>query len=257
MLSLHDLPTITETDVLHVDFFADFIVYLERVQKIPVKLTKTGNISLGNITEILTELKTLQPWLSELKQVGKKRFTEDDLLVLTQIKTVADVMGLTYNRKGEIRLSKKGNLYLKNKPRVDQYEQMVLHFWYRVNWEYFSFTTTINKVSLAELLQQKQDYFWRYFLQTENKWIDYLQFCRLSSDYFQLHNYFTDPANHGSDYFQFIDVEFSLFTHNLVLLGCVETEISEVNTWEKRIVKFHPTKRGLHMFYKALYDNYL
>ncbi len=74
----------------------------------------------------------------------------------------------------------------------------------------------------------------------------------------------------GSDFFQSpqhrflasifttdLDMELTLVKGNLALFGCVEYEEEKTENMIERIDRIKPTKIGLFMFSKALYENYI
>lgn len=257
MLLKQDLPIITDKDVQAVDFFYDFIAFLNRLKERPIKRTVTGNISLTDIKELLPQLRTAQYKIKEHQEFGWKLNSENHLQTLTQMKVIAEVMHITYKRKDKLLLSKNGQAFLKNLSSVQQYEQMVLYYWYRTNWEYFTPSVETDGITLAELIQGKQNYFWLLFLQKGMEWMNFDKFCKITRDYFNLQPFFEDSYL-GPDYELLSDMDFILFRSNLMIFGCVEVEnTTEKREWQRKIVKFRSTSLGLHIFYKALNENYL
>lgn len=259
MLSQLDPPIITTKDVTEIDFYHDFIAYLTYLKNTPIKRTTIGNISLSNIKPLLVSFRTIEKKTEEFKKYGITIHTEDRLPELSQIKLLADVMHLTYKRHNKILLSRSGLAFLENLSPLEQYTQVVLHYWYRLNWDYFSNSTQIKNVSLAELLQQVQHHFWKFFLQKEDQWIDYLQFCNVTSDYFYLQP-FLGQSFIDSPYDVYHDITQTLFTRNLLLFNCIETVNKPLKKYfflEPDIVKFRPTHIGLYLFHKALFENSL
>ena len=248
---------IKDEDVNSIDFFHDFMAFLNWLKEKPIKRTITGNISLRDIELLLPQLKTAQHRINEYQKHGWRLHSEQDLQTLTQIKIIAEVMHITYKRKGMLFLSKNGKGFLTNLSSVQQFEQMVLYYWYRVNWEYFTPSREIKGQTLSELLQEKQNYFWLLFLQKEEGWIDYETFCKATRDYFQLQPFFQD-AYLGENYELLSDIRHILFRRNLLLFGCVEIEEpSEKHEWKREIKKFRSTPVGLFVFNKALHENYI
>ncbi|MGI8420276.1 MAG: hypothetical protein ACR2LN_06590 [Candidatus Levyibacteriota bacterium] len=257
MLLNEELAPINNAQVQSIDFFHDFIAFLNWLSEKPIKRTITGNISLRDIGLLLPQLRTIQSVIDDHKKFNWRLHSEQELQTLTQIKVIAGNMYLIYRRKGTILLSKNGRGFLTNLSPVQQYEQMVLNYWYQVNWEYFTPSKTVKGQTLSELLQKKQNYFWSLFLQKGEQWIDYEKFCKTTRDYFNLHEYF-DDAYLGADYELYSDIDFTLFYKNLVLFGCVETEVTSTQReWERKIKQFHSTPVGLNLFNKAVHENYL
>lgn len=259
MLSLHEPPIITIKEVTQIEFYQDFIAFLVWLKRTPINRTKIGNISLSSIKPLLSDLKTTRKTISLYQQYGWNVTTEDNLIELSQIRLLAEIMHLTYNRKNKIYISRSGNSFLENLTPLEQYTQMMLHYWFRLNWDYFSHTTTVKGMPLAELLQQVQRHFWKFFLQKGPHWIDFVQFSKVTSDYFYLQPYMWH-SHKVSDQIKYMDIAETLFIRNLLVFGCVETisKTPKKYTGEpQKIIKFRPTQVGLYLFYKALYENNL
>ncbi len=145
------------TDPYSIPFFHDFMLFLGRLKERQIKRTVTGTISLIDIQSLLTQFNQ-QERIEEYKKYGWHLRREEELQFLTQIKIIAEVMYLTYNRKGFLYLSKNGQGFLKNINSLTQYQNMVLHYWYRVNWGYFTpGGPVIMQMNFAEKLQQVQN----------------------------------------------------------------------------------------------------
>ena len=239
-----------------VDFFHDFILFLKHLQKQPIKRTLTGKISLSDIKSLILKFKQ-QETIEEFQHFGWKLRREEELEFLEQIKIIAEMMSVTYKRKGYYGLSKKGKAFLTKLKPIEQYRDMVLHFWYKVNWGYFSrIGKDINGVNLAEKLQQHQNLIWKTLLAKGTDWLDYKLFCQSLSDYLHLDDYFinTYAQNNKED----PDFDYELFYKNIVRFGCVELEVKHGKTkWDKKIVRFRSTNLGLYAYHKALTENFL
>lgn len=254
---LHDASTFTEDAIESIDFFHDFIAFLRRLNNNPIKRTLTGNISLKNIELLIKELKTTQKKVDEYKEYGWKLRTEQELQTLEQIKILSDVMRLSHKKKDKIFLSKKGREFLKNYTPSQQYKLIILHYWYRVNWDYFSMMRSIRGATLNNVLQNNQNKIWHSLLCKNTQWIDYKNFCYALRDYFHLEPFIEDPDN-DPDHELFSDIESSLFDKNLLLFNCVEIEkISGKYDWQTEINRFRSTQIGLYLYQKALYENNL
>lgn len=244
-------------DPLTVPFFRDFMLFLRRLQEKPIKRTVTGAISLSDIQSLLTQFQE-QERIEEFKKYGWHLRREEELQFLTQIKIIAEAMYLIYPRKGYLYLSNNGKAYLKNIVPLIQYQNMVFHYWFRVNWGFFTAGgPVINNMNLAEKLQHIQKDVLAALLKKGEAWQDYKQFCLSLRDYFQLNQYITSDYNPGHDLL--FHIRLILFDRNLLQLGCVEVveETDQKYRWDKNIVKFRPTKLGLYVFHKALFENYL
>lgn len=239
-----------------VDFFHDFILFLRYLQKQPIKRTLTGKISLSDIKPLITQFRQ-QETVKEFQKYGWKLRREEELDFLEQIKIIAEMMFVIYKRRGYYGLSKNGKGFLEKLQPIDQYKEMVLHFWYRVNWGYFSrIGKDINGLNLAEKLQQHQNLIWKTLLAKGKDWLDYKLFCQSLTDYLHLEEYFINPyAPDGKDV---PDFDYELFYRNLVRFGCVELEEKQSKTkWDKEIIRFRSTDLGLYLYSKALFENYL
>ena len=245
----------TEPDPYAVPFFHDFMLFLTRLSKQPVKQTATGAISLTDIRSLLPVFKQ-QETIKQFKEYGWHLRREEELEFLTQIKIISELMHLIYKRKGYLHLSKNGKGFLNNLDPLDQYTNMVMYYWYRVNWGYFSHGLRINDLNLAERLQQVQYHIWEALLSNGVNWQNYKSFCISLKEYFKLGPYFARDLD--IEYDMMFEINMALFRRNLIRLGCVEiVEKSFKYDWHLEIVKFRPTKLGLHVLSKALYENYL
>lgn len=239
-----------------IDFYHDFILFLKRLQIKPIKRTLTGTISLSDIKPLLGKFKD-QRMIKEYQKHGWKLRRDEELDFLEQIKAISEAMFLVYKRKKFLKLSKNGKGYLNNLVPIKQYEGMILHFWYKVNWGYFSLGKTIKGVNLAEKLQQHQDLIWKALFIKGTDWIDYALFCQSLTDYLHLNEYFDSLYNNIKDE-MLSDIRHALFRKNLIRMGCVEIEKKQdKNKWSSQIIRFKSTNLGLYAYHKALYKNYL
>lgn len=242
-------------DPYRVDFFHDFMLVIKHLEKQPIKMTATGKISLSDIKSLLIEFKE-QETIKEFQHFGWSLRREEELDFLEQIKIISEMMYIVYKRKGYFHLSKHGRAFLNNLKSIDQYKEMVLHFWYKVNWGYFSLGKEVNGINLAEKLQQHQNLIWKTLLAKDKEWLDYQLFCQSLSDYLHLGDYFirTYPPYEKET----PDFDYELLYRNLVRFGCVELELNQGKSkYDKKIIRFRSTDLGLYVYQKALYENYL
>lgn len=236
-------------------FFHDFILFLERLKNKPIKRTRTGAISLTDIADLLKEFKT-QERQEEYKKYGWHLHREDELDFLTQVRIITEAIFLTYKRKGLLLLSKNGLGFLNNLDINNQYKQMVLHYWYRVNWEYFTPSISINNASLAEHLQYHQNTIWQQLLEFGRDWIDYREFCHSLDVSLALKPFISQE--YDPEYDLLFEVSLILFKRNLCRFGCVEIEEKSFKyEWHKEITRFRSTGFGLEVYTKALFENFL
>jgi hypothetical protein len=240
-----DTITLTNNSIESIDFYYDFIAFLRRIYNLPIKETLTGNISLKDIESLLKELKTTRQRINEYRKFGWKLRTEQELQTLGQIKILSEVMRLTYKRKGKLYISKDGRDFLNNLAPIQQYKQMILHYWYSVNWDYFYGNKRIKGATLNDILQDNQDKIWHTLFCKGTQWINYQKFCLALRDYFHLEPFFDDDIL-GAENELFTDIEISLFIKNLLLFNCVEMEKN----------RFRSTQIGLYLYQKALYENF-
>lgn len=240
-----------------VDFFHDFILFLKHLQKQPIKRTLTGKISLSDIKPLISQFRQ-QETIKEFQKYGWKMRREEELEFLEQIKIIAEMMFIIYKRRGYFGLSRNGKAFLTKLKPLEQYKEMVLHFWYRVNWGYFSLGSEVKGLNLAEKLQQHQNLIWKTLFAKGKEWIDYTVFCQSLTDYLHLNEYFIDPYSNDIKYEMISDMRYALFRKNLIRLGCVETEERQGKyKWSKEIVRLKSTDLGLFAYHKALFENYL
>ncbi len=230
-------------------FFTDFMAYLHYVEKQPIKLTATGLISISKITPLLDSFKQRERF-DDFNKFGWKIRQEHDLEFLSQIKIIAEVMNVTYKRSGEIKLSKNGYGYLHNIDPLTQYINMVIFYWNRVNWEYFSPSREINRETVIGTLQKNQKIIWTMLGQNGKEWIDFKIMADRLRDIFNLKIFYT--GEYDTDFSYYLDIEYGLFRKNLVLFGCIEIEEVEDKHQSKRLSRFQVTPLGELMFSKGL-----
>lgn len=248
-------PIIHDSSPYEVPFFYDFILFLERLSRQPIKRTLTGAISLTDIQDLMKQFKE-QERVNEYKKFGWSLRREEELDFLIQIKLITEVMFLTYKRKELLLLSKSGKGFLENLHSTRQYKEMVLHYWYKVNWGYFTPGREINGYNLAEILQHYQTGIWKLLFDKGLEWVDYKEFCRLLYDKLLLQPYIDhefDPEDN-----LLFEINLILFKRNLQRFGCVEIiESPSKYDWSKEISKFRSTPLGQTAYHKALFENYI
>lgn len=235
---------ITNDQILAVDYFYDFITFIKYLSSQSIQRTITGNISRFDI-EALSDLFKNGERLKYLnREMGWKVRSENDVMYLQQIKVTAEVMYLTYKRKNRLLLSKSGRYFLANLEPKMQYEQMVLWFWNRVNWEYTSPGRS------TAVIQNNQRSIWRSLYHKNNEWINFKTFCLALKDYLGLKVQVDNNIN--SDFDLMLDVRYGLFERNLKLFGCVETEMTKDEYGFDEIKQFRSTAIGLYMYREGL-----
>ncbi|NTU46504.1 hypothetical protein HGA88_02665 [Candidatus Roizmanbacteria bacterium] len=229
------------------DFFHDFIVFLKYLEEQPIKRTVTGNISLADIAALQKRFRQ-QRIFEQFKEFNWKINSERVVEFLTQIKIIAEAMYVTYKRRDKLILSKNGRGYLHNIDATTQYLNMVIHYWKRVNWDYFSPSPYKEKISVMNILQENQDIIWEAISRKGEEWIDFDTFCHTLKAYFHLDTFY----NKDNEYSYHLDIEYGLLKKNLVRFGCVEFKEEADKYNFKRIVQFRATKLGLFVFQSRL-----
>src|SRR3989344_2965741 len=84
-MDIAPIPSIPNIDPYTIPFFHDFMLFLNRLVKQPIKRTATGNISLSDIENLLQQFKQ-QERMEEYKKYGWHLRREEELQFLTQIK---------------------------------------------------------------------------------------------------------------------------------------------------------------------------
>lgn len=243
---MNDTSSSFNADPYSNPFFHDFILFLRRLEREPIKQTVTGAISFKNIGDLLTGFKQ-QEHILEYKKYGWHLRREEELDFLTQIKIISEVMFLIYKRKSFLHLSKNGQGFLRNLTTVEQYKQMVMHFWERVNWGYFSRGREVNGKNLAETLQNYRNEIWKEILKAGSDWHDYKKFCWVLYGKLDLEQYI--DKDFDLEYELLFQINLALFRRNLVRFGCVEVvEEHTKHDWHEEIGKFRLTPLGLCVF---------
>jgi tetratricopeptide (TPR) repeat protein len=237
--------SLTDKDVLAVDFFHDFLAFLNRLKIRPIKRTATGNMSLKDIEPLLQTLKTVKPVLDHAKKMGWKARTEHEILSLNLIKIITDIMHLTYKKHDKLFLSKNGKAFLDDLSPIDQFSQLFQYYRQRVNWAYYT-SFTEKQEALANKLQALQDYIWKMIKEKGDGWIEYKSFCRTLRDEFQLQP-LLEASYSNPDDILYRRIDGILFSRILVLFNCVELETKQIDKWNTVIIRFRLTKIGRAM----------
>jgi hypothetical protein len=253
-----DLP-----DPLTIPFFHDFILFLNHLKEHPIQKTKTGSISIKPILPLLNQFKDNRHLL-EIRKMGWELHREDEYNALLQIKIIALNMYIIYNRKEYLYLSKNGRGYLDKVDPLAQYSAMVLHYWYRTNWDYISPTHPCGKSNFGEIIYQNQNELWQILLKEKDKWLDFESFANTLISYLHLNDYFknTYDPHEDSQFSINLAVYFDLFAHNLLRFGIVEFEpFTPKSTWQdlpyQNNARFRLTPMGIYILEQALFHNYL
>lgn len=229
-------------------FFSDFIKYLKYLETQPIKLTATGNISMSKISSLLDSLSERKVFEDHAK-FGWKIRHEYEVETLEQTKLIAQIMRLTSKRKGHIKISKYGLDYLRNIDPLVQYLNMVLFYWSRVNWEYFSPSSELKGVSVVSILQKNHKIIWDVLSRQVNQWIDFKSFCGGLRDTFDLKKFY--ESGYRDEFSYYLDIKYGLFYRNLVRFGCVEIEEEKSDSHIEMISRFRVTPLGELMFLKS------
>lgn len=235
--------SLTEEEVLAVDFFHDFLAFLNRLEEYPIKRTTTGNVSLRDIESLLKKLKTVRPLLEHEKEMGWKLRREDEILPLHLIKIMVDIMHLTYKKHDKLLLSKNGKVFLDKLPPVDEFSQLFQYYRQRLNWAYYT-SFTGKQESLASLLQVHQNHIWRLLMEKGAEWIDYQSFCKRLRDELPLEPFLREKYSTPEEILD-RGINTVLFSRILALFGCVELETKQIDKWTTAIIRFRLTKIGL------------
>lgn|GEM_PF-915301 len=235
--------SLTDEDVLTVDFFHDFLTFLTFLKERPIKRTATGNLSLKNIESLLQTLKTVKPILDYHEQMRSKIKREDDILPLNLIKIMADIMKLTYKKHDKLLLSKNGKAFFDKLSHAEQFTQLFHYYQQRLNWAY-STSLTKNQEAIARLLQVRQDSIWRLLAKKKNEWVEYKTFCEELRKELPLEPFLEEAYSTPEEILE-RRIETILFSRILAFFNCVELETKQVNNWDTIIIRFRLTKIGL------------
>lgn len=237
--------TSLNNQALSIDYFYDFLQFLQYVDHKGCARTVTGNISRKSIDElsrVFRNGKQLQFMDEEMKW---KVRSENECYYLNQIRVTAEAMYCIYKRKNNFFLSKNGKGFLTTLEPYQQHEHMVLWFWNRVNWKYFS------PGKMTSVLQKNQIFIWNYLLQKSEDWIDFSVFCQSLKTYF--HQEDTYNHSYNADHELHLDIQYGLLERNLKRFGCVEADYQNgENIWDKKLIRFRSTNLGLHLYAKGI-----
>jgi tetratricopeptide (TPR) repeat protein len=241
--------TISDKDILAIDFFTDFLTFLNHIEERPIKRTATGNLSLKDIDPLLQKLKTVQPILAHTKEMGWKLRMEDEIKPLHRIRVLNDIMHLIRKKHDKYLITKNGQAFLKTPSPVEQYTQIVEYYWQGVNWSHFSASGWVrdSKIKLCETLQKNQATIWRLLLKKGPAWIDYEEFCKELTDQLNLTTLLNPQYDSPDDISLYI--HHILFSDNLLLFGCINVEEKQGKTRGDTITtRFRSTNLGLYMY---------
>lgn len=236
------LVILIEEDVMKVDFFHDFLLFLNSLKEDPVKLTATGNLSIKSLEPLLKKLKTLKPIFKRNEEYGWKLRTEDEVRSLHLIRIMTDLMHLAYKKHDKLLISKNGKAFLTNLNRVDQFKQLFDYYKNRFNWAYYSYFK--NDELLTKALQRQQERIWKLLKSNGAEWVDFKTFCKTLNEDLQLQQYLNDPYSTPEEVL-YSRIKSDLFYDPLALFGCVELETKEIDKWSEEIIRFRLTKIGL------------
>ncbi|MGH7204067.1 MAG: hypothetical protein ACREHC_06505 [Candidatus Levyibacteriota bacterium] len=242
--------TFTDKDVLAIPIFQDFLAYLTYLKKQPIKRTATGNISIKAVIPFLKTLQTMQPIFENVKKYRWKIRTEDEAQPLHRLNVISDIMKLTRTKHDKILITKNGLAYLQNLSPIDQYRQLVEHYWQRVNWQHFTALGWVrdDKIAICETLQRQQNRIWDILAANGTAWIDYEAFCHILRDELQLLPLVRKDDNRPDETIDAY-IHHILFTDNLSLFHCVEVEMKAGKyEGDRDITRFRSTKLGLAMY---------
>ena len=236
---------ITDFQVLAVDYFYDFLQFLNYLQTETIHRTVTGNISLKDIDALSKRFRNGKVLQFQNEEMGWKIRSENECLYLNQIRITAEAMFLLYKRRDQFLISKNGRGFLTNLTPAMQYEQMILWSWHRVSWEYFS------PGDVTKILQHNQQTIWNTLLEKGTEWIDFDIFCQAIKRGFHFESRYQNSYN--PDHELYLDIRYGLLERNLKLFGLVETEIQTGKTkWDDKLTRFRSTNLGLHLFQAGL-----
>lgn len=238
-----NIISLTDKEVLAVDIFHDFLALLNLLKERPIKRTATGNISLKDIDTLLQTLKTVQPILKHTKEMGWQIRREDEILPLHLIKTMADIMHLTYKKHDKLFLSKNGRTFLDKLMPSDQFTQLFQYYRQRLNWAYYASFTEKHE-AFAHLLQTQQDHIWRRLTEKGTAWIEYKMFCEALRDDLRLQTLLEESYTTPEEIL-YRRIDTHIFSRILSLFGCVETETKQIDKWDTEIIRFRLTKIGI------------
>ena len=129
---------------------------------------------------------------------------------------------------------------------------MVLDFWERVNWEYFS------PGRVTTILQDNQSTIWNILLEKSESWVDFSTFCQILKLLLKLQSHY-DSQDHfyGEEkdfrnWQLYLDVEYGLFYRNLERFGCVEVERRKDQNGMEVLERFRLTPVGVYALRKFL-----
>lgn len=242
--------SLTDEEVLAVDFFHDFLAFLNRLKGHPIKRTAAGNVSLNDIEPLLRTLKTVQPILGHEKETGWKLRREDEILPLHLIKIMADIMHLTYKKHDKLLLSKNGLAFLEKLSPVEKFSQLFQHYRQQLNWAYYV-SLTEKQEALAQLLQVQQDHIWQLLKTEGTEWIDYKTFCKILRDGLRLQPLLEELYSNPEEIL-YRRINTILFSRILTLFECVELKTKQIDKWEEVITSFRSTKIGLVLYEQSL-----
>src|SRR4030095_7088006 len=171
-----------------------FLLFLQEAGHQPFRLTKKGNLRLGDIHSFG---KHFQQDIYHRHVSGEAWYVRSEAHVppLRRIRLLAQSMRLTERRHNKLLLSIRGKAYLADASPKRQFEKLILWYLKRYDWtEWYD-----HRAEIAATLQWSQSILWRYFLAQKDSNVDFNQFLAGVREYFGL-DALTHDTTHLYDY---------------------------------------------------------
>jgi len=235
------------TDMLEVPYFRDFLTFLTYAHDPGITLTTGGNISRKDIRYFSSVFVEPMELVTVIGDHSWQNRDEHDFQFLGQMRYTAQFMRFTYTRKSRLKLSKIGQVFLKERTPYEQYRALVVATWFEYAWDNFSHGNVYQGVSLMNFLQLHQIFIWRSLLHFTGAWIDVKPFAKALFSQFDLQRFLADE--HYPELIQDSfthTLQFALLRRNLAQLGLIEAEYNTARR-SPEIVRFTVSELGLRV----------
>lgn len=234
-----ELP-FTDTEVKNTPLLKDFLGFLNYLFQTPAKLTQTKNLSLADIRAI-NELLT-HPLELDMK-IGKHLYklrSEDATTYIKRLNCLAELLHLTYHRKGKKYITKGYTGFLKLLPSW-QFFHLLCAYWSDLNWGYFHPFQGYNDKNIPEVLQEVRPYLRQILLTEACNWVDFEFFAKNLARIFNL-SYHDITGKNQEDLVSW-QIE-TIVIRDFSLFNLIEKKTKKDEHGFDKVQSFHLTKLG-------------
>ncbi len=233
------LDQLAQSSVYHYDM----LVLLNEMKKLPLGLTKTGQLQRIEIAKLGSLFKHDMYHRDQQGEIIFPIVREDQLRYLLSLRALAKIMYLSYQRKGKVHLSKNGLGFLENISPGIQLTHLFLTFVHQLDWAYLQ-PGRSNGKNVSRVLQENANDIFHYLLDSNTDSFDLKLFSRHLGERFDL----IDPeemkdASGDQIWWVKLSIEYTLI-RELEFFGVVMTQKIRKDSTSDEIVEFTLTDGG-------------